>query len=316
MAEKKGYDAGSIKVLEGLEGVRKNFDVVELSRKIKKKGDVLILLNELKIKPRALKSAVDEGRILKIIPDIQKSKAGILAGLRTDREVGIFNEKYNLDEVSARKLIELVKQWKKDIQENPLLLISQEEHDLILGSLMGDASIRKREKNSCFRVAHSIKQEKYIKWKLGVLKHFNISEFEKRKRVINEREVNMVYLATKTHQVFNYYRNLFYKHGVKELNLGILNQLTSRSLAVWICDDGSYNSKQGYIILCTNSFSIEEHRLMKEFFNKRFGLDPTIGFRDGKYHYLRFKQEDTKKLIKIIKPFIPYSMLYKIGGNK
>ena len=33
----------------------------------------------------------------------------------------------------------------------------------------------------------------------------------------------------------------------------------------------------------------------------------------GKYYYLRFKQNDTKKLIEIIKPFIHKSMLYKIG---
>ncbi|MBL7148234.1 MAG: hypothetical protein ISS82_05395, partial [Nanoarchaeota archaeon] len=273
------YDASKIKVLEGLEGVRRKFDVVELSRKIKKKGDILILSEELKVKPRTLQLAFDEGRILRLIPDIQKSKASILARLRTDREVKLFAQKYDLEKSSPKKLLSLVRQWKQDIQKNPFLLLNQEEHDLILGSLMGDASVRKRELNSCFRVAHSIKQEEYIKWKLELLKHFNISEFEQRKRIINKREVNMIYLSTKTHSVFNYYRNLFYTNDRKKITLEILNQLNSRSLAVWICDDGSYDNKQGYIVLCTNSFSLEEHKLMKEFFNEKFGLDPTIGFR-------------------------------------
>ncbi len=40
------YGAENIKVLEG---VRHKFDLVELSRKIKKKGDILILANENKI---------------------------------------------------------------------------------------------------------------------------------------------------------------------------------------------------------------------------------------------------------------------------
>jgi len=310
------YDASKIKVLEGLEGVRKRFDVVELSQKIKKKGDILVLSNELKIKPRILQSVAYEGRVSKLIPSIQKSKAGILAGLRTDREIKIFDKKHNFNEISPKELRRLVHKWREDIQKDPFLLLNQEEHDLILGSLMGDASVRQREKNSCFRVAHSMKQEKYIGWKLELLKHFNISEFEQRKRIINEREVNMIYLSTKTHPVFNYYRNLFYTNGRKKITLEILNQLTPRGLAVWICDDGSYDNKQGYIVLCTNSFSFEEHKLIKEFFNKEFGLDPTIGFRDGKYYYLRFKQGDTKKLIEIIKPFIPNSMLYKIGGIK
>ena len=66
MAEekKKTYNAEDIKVLEGLEGVRKEFDVIELSKKIKKQGDIIVLSQELKIRPRILKSAVYEGRVL------------------------------------------------------------------------------------------------------------------------------------------------------------------------------------------------------------------------------------------------------------
>jgi len=134
--------------------------------------------------------------------------------------------------------------------------------------------------------------------------------------MINERKVTMINLSTKTHPVFNYYRNLFYGSDKKIITREILDQLNPRSLAIWICDDGSYDNTQGYIVLCTNSFSLEEHKLMKKFFNEKFGLDPTIGFRDNKYYYLRFKQDDSKKLIKIIKPFITDSMIYKIGENK
>lgn len=316
MAEetKKGkYTAEDIKVLEGLEGVRKRFDVIELSRKVKKQGDILILSNELKIRPRALQEAVSEGRILSMFPKIDKSKAGILAALRTNRELKRFSEKYDIYKTPARKLIKLIRQWKQEVQINPLLLVSQEEHDLIIGSLMGDASIRQREKNSCFRVAHSIKQEGYINLKLKILNNFNISEFNRRTRIICGREVNMIYMSTKTHQVFNYYRKLFYKNNKKIITQEILNQINPRSLAYWICDDGSYDNKQGYIVLCTNAYTLEEHKLMKKFFELNFNLSPTIGFRDGKYYYLRFKQEDSQKLIEIIKPFIPQNMKYKIG---
>jgi len=314
--ESKGYKAESIKVLEGLEGVRKRFDVVELLKRIKKQGDILILSKELKIRPRIIGSVRDEGRVLSLFPDLHKSKARILARLRTDRELILFAKKYDVYNIPARKLIKLIRKWNKDIQENPLLVIGQEEHDLIIGSLLGDASIRQREKNSCFRVAHSVKQKGYINWKHDVLKHFNISEFYERDKYINNHKLTMISLATKTHSVFNYYRNLFYKDNRKIINERILSKITPRALAIWVCDDGSYSRNQGYIILCTNSFSLEEHKLMKEFFNKKFGLNPTIGFRDGKYYYLRFKQEDSKKLIEIIKPFILECMIYKIGGNQ
>ena len=74
----KEYNAESIKVLEGLQGVRNRFDVIELSRKIKKRGDVYILSKELKIKPRALYAVLEEQRVLSLFPKINKSKANIL----------------------------------------------------------------------------------------------------------------------------------------------------------------------------------------------------------------------------------------------
>ncbi|MEK6820204.1 MAG: hypothetical protein AABX71_00655, partial [Nanoarchaeota archaeon] len=116
-----------------------------------------------------------------------------------------------------------------------------------------------------------------------------------------------------THSVFNYYRKLFYLNNRKIITKEILEQLNPKSLAIWVCDDGSYDNTQGYIVLCTNAYSLEEHKLMKEFFKEKFELDPTIGFRNNKYYFLRFKQQDSKKLIEIIKPFIPKCMGYKIG---
>ncbi len=69
--EKRKYTAEDIKVLEGLEGVRKRFDVIELSKKIKKRGDVYIISKELKIKPRALYAMLEEQRVLSLFPKIE-----------------------------------------------------------------------------------------------------------------------------------------------------------------------------------------------------------------------------------------------------
>ena len=97
------YNAESIKVLEGLEGVRKDFNVVELSKMVKKKGDTLELSQKLKIRPRILTSAINEGRILGLLSNLQKSKASILAALKTDREIELFSKNFlnSLAELSA-----------------------------------------------------------------------------------------------------------------------------------------------------------------------------------------------------------------------
>lgn len=312
----KEYGSENIKVLEGLEGVRHNFDLIDLSLKVKKQGDILILSKELKINYNILKHAIEEGKFLSKFPNIHKSKANPLSRLKTDRDIMKFADIYEIKTIPVRKLYSLVKKWNKEVENNPSILLSKEENDLIIGSLLGDASIRKRDRTSSFRVSHSNKQREYFEWKINLLKNFGVSELSENKRLIKGRFLNMVNFATETHFVFNYYRKLFYQNGRKAVTKEILNQINPNSLAVWICDDGSYDNSQGYIVLCTNAFSLEEHELMKKFFSEKFGLNPTIGFRDGKYYYLRFKQEDSKELINIIKPYIPKSMLYKIGEEK
>lgn len=313
MPETKKYTAESIKVLEGLDGVRKRFDIIELSKRIKKRGDVYIFSKELKIKPRALYALLEEQRVLSLFPKIHKSKANILSRLKTNRELKIFSQENDVYALPVRKLAILVKLWNNNLQINPLIILSHEEHEIILGTLLGDASIRQRDKNSCLRIAHSLKQRDYLISIKNKFEDFEIAEFSQRTRIINNRKVDMIHFSTKTHPIFNYYRRLFYKNGRKIISKEILNQLTARSLAYWICDDGSFCKKQKYFIICTNAYTLEEHKLMKQFFNEKFELDPTIGFRDSKYYYLRFKQKDSERLINIIKTFIPEYMKYKIG---
>ncbi|MBS3083955.1 hypothetical protein J4423_04075 [Candidatus Pacearchaeota archaeon] len=314
----KGYTGENIKVLEGLEGIdsiRKKFDLVELRKTIKKQGDLYKVSCEFSLKYSSLKHAFEEERISKFFPNLHKSKANALSRLKTDRELIKFAEVNDINALSARNLYKAVKKWNIDLEINPLILLTQEEHDLIIGSLLGDASVRQRNKNCCFRFSHSTKQREYAQWKHDLLTNFKINEFREVKRKIKDRVIEAIDFTTNTHPAFNYYRKLYYSSGKKVITQEILNQLNAFSLTIWVCDDGSYSVTQDYIILCTNAYSIEEHNLMKKFFNEKFGLDPTIGFRDGKYYYLRFKKEDTNKLIEIIRPYLPLCMIYKIGGQ-
>ena len=311
--EASSYKAETSFVYNSIQSVRNNFDLVELYKQVKKKGDVLELSNELGIKPRILASAVREGRIRNLFPKINESYAGILSKFKTDRELKLFVDKYNFYEVSARKLIKLVKEWNHELEKNPLKLLTNEEHEFIMGTLLGDSNIKQRNKYSALRFGHSLKQVEYFLYKVGRLNKFGVADFRRTKKVVRGRETDMFEFSTRTHPVFNYYRNLFYGSGDKKVTKAILNELTPRSLAVWVCDDGSYCNTLSYIIMCTNSFSKEDHELMQKYFKDKWGLKTTIGFRDNKYYYLRFLKADTKKLIEIIRPYLPNSMLYKIG---
>lgn len=314
MQENKSYTAENNEKIRDLPTLREEYDFEVLSGKVKKRGDLIKVSRELSVNRSVLSRAIYEKRILSLLPGINKSKVTSLSTMKVNREVKEFANIYDVYKLSARKLYRAVRDWRKRLMLNPRLLLTDLQHDLIIGSTLGDAYVRQRNKNCNFRVAHSEKQERYLLWKYEILKEFTLSPpVWGLRQFKNLREIKTLELSTFTHPAFKFYRELFYINGKKKITQGALDLLNSRSLAVWICDDGSYDNRQGYIVLCTNYFSLEEHKIMKKYFQDVWKLDPTIGFRDNKYYYLRFKQEDSSKLISIIKPFIPNGMGYKIG---
>ncbi len=310
---KDSYQATSIQVLKGLESVRENYDLNWLASQVKNRGDIEKIAKSLNIKRPTLARAIEEAYILSLFPGLSKSKATPLSRLRTEKELLYFAERYNIYKLEVRQIYRLVKEFRKEIENNPRIVLNSIQHDLIVGSVLGDASIRQREVNCNFRITHSKKQRVYLEWKYNLLKEFTKLGILSRKKEIQGKKLEVVYFDTNTHYVFNYYRRSFYKNGRKAITKEVLSLLNPRSLAIWICDDGCYAGKQDYIMLSTHCFTLEEHKLMKQYFEEVWSVSPTIGFQDNKYYYLRFKVKDTKRLISIIKPFIPKGMEYKIG---
>jgi|SRR3989344_202326 len=307
------YKAENIGFVNELAVARDKLDFGLLKDRIQKRGDTKKIADEYNINRVVLTRALNEDRILSIFSKISRSKAQPLSTIKFDRELKLFAKYYNVHKLSVRQLYKKVKEWRKKIQYNPRLLLSSLQHDLIIGSTIGDANIRQRNRNCNFRVGHTNKQTAYLLWKYNIIHEFALSKPTWNIRKLNDRNIITLELSTATHYAFNYYRKLFYKNRVKKITREILNMLNPRSLAIWLCDDGSYDKKQGYIVFCTNAYSLKEHKIMKNYFEEIWNLSPTIGFRDKKYYYLRFKQEDSKKLIEIVKPFILKSILYKIG---
>ncbi|MBI2507721.1 hypothetical protein HYV89_02100 [Candidatus Woesearchaeota archaeon] len=300
--------------IKDLPSLRREFDLNRLNERVTKRGDVEEISKKLKINRTVLSRGLYENRILSIFPDLNKSKVVSMSTIWLERELKVFSGIYDIQRLSTRKLYKKVKEWRRRLKLNPRLLLTDSQHDLIIGSILGDGYVRKRDKNCNFRVGHSDKQKEYLLWKYMTLKEFTSSEPKFSLRRFKEnKSIKTLELSTFTHPVFSYYRRLFYPNEKKIVSRKILNLLTPRSLAYWVCDDGSYNNRQGYIVLCTNSYNLEEHEIMRKYFQEVWDLDPTIGFRDGKYYYLRFKQEDSKRLISIIKQFIPEGIEYKIG---
>lgn len=77
-------------------------------------------------------------------------------------------------------------------------------------------------------------------------------------------------LSTKTHEYFKKLQKLFYINGKKVVPKGVISKLTPLGFAMWFADDGTtvlvgYNSSTGgaksrRVQICTDSFTLEEHR--------------------------------------------------------
>lgn len=99
---------------------------------------------------------------------------------------------------------------------------------------------------------------------------------------------------------------LFYNNKIKYINKELLLKIEPLGLAIWFMDDGS-NCTSGYK-LCTNGFSLEDLKIIKEVFLEKFQIE--INFHKDNSIYIPAKYKN--KFKNLISPFIIPSMLYKI----
>jgi hypothetical protein len=91
--------------------------------------------------------------------------------------------------------------------------------------------------------------------------------------------------------------------------------LTPIALAYWIAGDGSYDKVRKSVILCTDSFSVEEIELLREILFNKFELASSrvkSGSREEACR-IRFYSSETLKLQKIVGEILPSMMKYRIG---
>lgn len=111
---------------------------------------------------------------------------------------------------------------------------------------------------------------------------------------------------------FNELYDNFYSEGTKMIpsNIGLL--LTPLALCYWLCDDGSYCKTTSRIIICTDSFTLEEVTLLAGILNDKFNLECYVN-KNGKYFRIRIPKRSISQVQLLLKDIMPPMMLYKIG---
>lgn len=206
-------------------------------------------------------------------------------------------------------------------------LTRRERRSAIIGTVLGDGSLsRNRYRdgsyngNALLKIAHSIKQKSYLEWKRDIFQPMfgyplviqDIYATAKGKRY------PVSWLVTRVNtQLTGLYRLMYDPvTGKKRVTEKILNMLDDRAVAIWYMDDGCLSKTVGRgasVILSTNSFTLEENELIRDWIYNRYDVSFNINIHGKSQTYnLRRGISDAHKLLDIIAPYVIESMHYKV----
>jgi len=206
-------------------------------------------------------------------------------------------------------------------EENYKKEIDYNTKQVIYGSLLGDGCLIKSTNGYRFSINQCEKFKDYLEWKKNLTHH--IFQQEKPSLHINREERKHHYYHSISHPYFSTIYRIFYPIDRKIVSQDILNKIDVLSLAIWYQDDGSFNphpySRQ--ITICTDSFTLEEHKLIQEWFMKQWKIEVKIQFSKGRItsfgikkpsYRIRINKFEVPKFCDIIHSFIQPCMSHKI----
>lgn len=215
---------------------------------------------------------------------------------------------------SSRKLTMFAYRHKLKIPRYTNIFPTDEQTQVIIGSLLGDGCVSysgKNSKNCRLQISHSITQLDYLKYKYNILESLCNKGITIRNRTdkrFKNPEYQQCELKTKSLKVFTHYRKRWYSNNIKSLK-GMTNvlDLNALGLAIWFMDDG--NKAGNSCMLNTQGFQRDEVIYLQWILQKNFSVLTNL----RKDNSIYIKQKSYKTFINQIKPYIIDSMLYKIS---
>ena len=198
--------------------------------------------------------------------------------------------------------------------QNEIMELTNHQKAIIIGTLLGDATLERNGKNPRLRIGHSLKQKEYIWWKYNELKTLTTSK--PKIATSYHKKVKKYYkwlcFSSLSSEVFTFYQRMFYPNGRKEVTSLLCRSFKSPlSLAVWYMDDGYKRSDCNALRISTDAFSLPEQKLLQDMLRKNFSINVNL-HKKGKWWNLYIPHKETNKFIDIVAPYIIPDMKYKI----
>ena len=266
-------------------------------------GTIRKHLKDLGIKAVSKKAFITDQVIQEII---RLNKEGL-----TNKKIG---EKLNMNASTVRKYLSKnglegnTERSKRIV--NKELNLTEEQLEILYGSLLGDMSIGINWKNARPSITHGTGQEEYFNYKCSFFKDIlgsicKTPRYDKRtNKYYNRYSVRLL-----AHPFFTEIYNMCYVNGIKTVTQEWLDKITPRGLAFWFMDDGSNSG-----VLATNSFSYEEVLLIHNWFNDKYNIKTSVQTqksKSGTQYLIYIKTESRHTFYNLVKPYIIPSMEYK-----
>ncbi len=186
-------------------------------------------------------------------------------------------------------------------------LITSQTEQLIIGTVLGDASLPLNKKNPRVDIAHREKDIEYLQWKYDILKSAGLT-----KGAIYHCHIAMFSTVSSPH--LWKYRNLFYKEGHRVLSRQALEMLTPFSLAIWYMDNGTFFQRSRHSVILRISserYSEQENHLAATILEKKFGFHFRVHRHKRQWVLQMSDGNDILKFLNLVKPYIHPVMAYK-----
>lgn len=187
-------------------------------------------------------------------------------------------------------------------EDNTVGSLSEAQRSVIIGSLLGDGSMRCKA-NALMEINHSIAQREYVDWKYRQLADF--VRVAPKERSGNGRRVAYRFVTLSRPELTPFWR-AFYRDGRKVVPELLLTPL---ALAVWFMDDGckSYRS----IYLNTQQFDLESQERLVKLLKEQWGIDATLN-KDKTYRRIRIAVHSVPKFKDLVMPYLLPQLAYKL----
>lgn len=185
---------------------------------------------------------------------------------------------------------------------------------VLVGNLLGDGWGEKRLSASRFHIHMSSRNVDYLYWLHKFYSQKGYCSPERPRVLTQVGKKNRVYYSLKfrtySFSSLNWLYDEFYVNGVKRVPKCIGNLLDERALAIWFMDDGSKCGKG--VLICTDSFSLEDVKLLKQVVSTNFKLKVTLRYHCNKWR-LYFPSSEMPRFNQLIKHHMVPSMYYKLN---